>query len=161
MVSEINKMSPLLPEKAEELHDLALSVIQRSASLGSRQHPVTLSSLHELLRIINSYYSNLIEGHNTHPIDIVRAMQKEYYTEPAKRNLQLESIAHISVQRGMEKRLQEDTEINIMGQEFLCYLHSVDFQLYSPVSFSFIPHFFPLLNYRIHPAKKSTGLHKL
>lgn len=123
MTSEIHKITPLYPEKAEELHDLALSVIQKSAALGSRQHPVTLRSLHELLRIINSYYSNLIEGHNTHPHDIVRAMQRKYDIEPAKRNLQLESVAHITVQMDMEKRLQKEPELNIAGREFLCYIH--------------------------------------
>jgi len=116
-------MTPLYPERAEELHDLALSVIQKSATLGSRQHPATLRLLHELLRIINSYYSNLIEGHNTHPYDIVRAMQKQYDTEPAKRNLQIESVAHIAVQRDMEKRLQEEPALNIAGREFLYYIH--------------------------------------
>lgn len=123
MTSEIHKMTPLYPEQAEELHDLALSVIQKSAALGSRQHPVTLHSLQELLRIINSYYSNRIEGHNTHPYDIVRAMQRKYDTEPAKRNLQLESVAHITVQRGMEERLQSEPESNIASREFLCYIH--------------------------------------
>ena len=116
-------MTPLCPEKGEDLHDLALSVIQKSAILGSRQHPVTMRSLHELLRIMNSYYSNLIEGHNTHPYDIVRAMQKQYDTEPAKRHLQMESVAHIRVQREMETRLQEEPDLNIAGREFLCYIH--------------------------------------
>ena len=123
MDSQIHQMTPLLPEEAEELQDLALEVIQDSDALCNRQHPVTLNALRELLRIINSYYSNLIEGHNTHPYDIVRAMQKEYDSEPAKRNLQLESIAHITVQRDMEKKLQEKAEVNIAGREFLCYLH--------------------------------------
>jgi Fic family protein len=116
-------MTPLLPEEADELQDLALEVIQQSAALGNRQHPVTLSTLRELLRIINSYYSNLIEGHNTHPHDIVRALQKEYDSEPAKRNLQMESVAHITVQKNMEKKLQEDAEVNMTGREFLCHLH--------------------------------------
>ena len=116
-------MTPLYPEGAEELHDLALAVIQKSATLGSRQHHVTLNSLRELLRIINSYYSNLIEGHNTHPYDIVRAMQRRYDAEPAKRNLQMESVAHITVERDMEKRLQEEAELNIAGRGFLCDLH--------------------------------------
>jgi Fic family protein len=123
MTMQIHIMTPLYPEEAEELHDLALSVIQKSATLGSRQHPATLRLLHELLRIINSYYSNLIEGHNTHPYDIVRAMQKQYDTEPAKRNLQRESVAHITVQRDMEKRLQEEPDLNIAGREFLYYIH--------------------------------------
>ncbi len=123
MNTEIHKMTPLYPEQAEELHDLALSVIQKSAALGSRQHTVTLRSLHELLQIINSYYSNLIEGHNTHPYDIVRAMQRRYDTEPAKRNLQLESVAHITMQRDMEERLQKEPDSNIASWEFLCYIH--------------------------------------
>ena len=123
MRSQIHQMTPLLPEGADELQDRALEVIQKSAALGNRQHAVTLTALRELLRIINSYYSNLIEGHNTHPHDIVRAMQKEYDSEPANRNLQLESVAHIAVQREMEQTLREEAEINIAGREFLCSLH--------------------------------------
>lgn len=129
MHNTISEMTPLLPERADELQDLALEVIQRSASLGTRQHQVTLQTLRELLRIINSYYSNLIEGHNTHPHDIVRAMQAEYDTEPAKRNLQLESVAHITVQRLMEKQLREDSTVNVADQGFLCSLHREFFRL--------------------------------
>ena len=129
MRNSISQMTPLLPELADDLRDLALEVAQRSASLGTRQHPVTLRTLRGLLRIINSYYSNLIEGHNTHPYDIVRAMQQEYDSEPAKRNLQLESVAHITVQGIMEKRLQEESALNIAGQEFLCSLHREFFKL--------------------------------
>jgi Fic family protein len=120
---QIHRMTPLLPEEADDLQDLALEVLQKSAALGNRQHPVTLNTLRDLLRIINSYYSNLIEGHNTHPYDIVRAMQKEYDSEPAKRNLQTESVAHITVQKDMERKLREEPEVNMTGREFLCYLH--------------------------------------
>ncbi|MEK7243512.1 MAG: Fic family protein, partial [Thermodesulfobacteriota bacterium] len=129
MRSQIQRMTPLLPEEADDLQDLALEVIQKSAALGNRQHPVTLNTLRELLRIINSYYSNLIEGHNTHPHDIVRAMQKEYDSEPAKRNLQRESVAHITVQRDMEKKLREGSEVNMTGREFLCTIHREFYRL--------------------------------
>jgi Fic family protein len=50
-------------------------------------------------------------------------MQKEYDSEPAKRNLQMESVAHITVQRDMEKKLREESEVNMTGREFLCTLH--------------------------------------
>jgi Fic family protein len=123
MNSQIHRMTPLLPEEADDLQDLALEVLQKSAALGNRQHNMTLNTLRELLRVINSYYSNLIEGHNTHPYDIVRAMQKEYDSEPAKRNLQMESVAHITVQKDMERKLREELEADITGREFLCYLH--------------------------------------
>ena len=128
MRSQIHRMTPLLPEEADDLQDLALEVLQKSAALGTRQHPVTLNTLRDLLRIINSYYSNLIEGHNTHPDDIVRAMQKEYDSEPAKRNLQMESVAHITVQKDMERKLREEPEVNMTGREFLCYLHREFYQ---------------------------------
>ncbi len=128
MRSQINQMTPLLPEEADDLHDLALEVLQKSAALGNRQHPVTLETLRDLLRIINSYYSNLIEGHNSHPYDIVRAMQKEYDSEPAKRNLQIESVVHITVQKDMERKLREEPDVNMTGREFLCYLHREFYQ---------------------------------
>jgi Fic family protein len=137
MTAQINKMTPLLPEGAEGLQDLALTVIQKSAALGNRQHSVTLGSLHELLRIINSYYSNLIEGHNTHPYDIVRAMRQRYDSELAKRNLQMESVAHINVQRDMERRLREEPELNVAHSEFLCYLHR-EFYRYLPEEFQIV-----------------------
>jgi Fic family protein len=129
MTASISQMTPLFPEQADELQDLALEVIQCSASLGTRQHPITMHTLRELLRIINSYYSNLIEGHNTHPYDIVRAMQQQYDAEPAKRNLQRESVAHIAVQRQMETWLSEESFSTIAGQEFLCTVHREFFQL--------------------------------
>jgi len=44
---------------------------------------------------MNCYYSNLIEGHETHPRDIDRALAKDYAKEPKKRSLQLEAVAHI------------------------------------------------------------------
>jgi Fic family protein len=128
MRSQIHQMTPLLPEEVDELQDLALEVLQKSAALGNRQHPITLDTLRELLRIINSYYSNQIEGHNTHPHDIVRAMQKEYDSEPAKRNLQMESVAHITVQIEMERKLRGESKVNMTCQEFLCYLHREFYQ---------------------------------
>jgi Fic family protein len=78
-----------------ELTDLALDLAQRSA--GFRR------SLAKLVRSTNCYYSNLIEGHDTHPVDIERAMQGDYSGDTRKRDLQLESRAHITVQQWIDK----------------------------------------------------------
>jgi len=139
MGAQIYQMTPLTPEGAEDLQDFALEVLQKSAALGNRQHPLTLDTLRELLRIINSYYSNMIEGHNTHPYDIVRAMQKEYDSEPAKRNLQMESVAHIFVQRDMEKKLREEPPVSITDRTFLCDLHR-EFFRQLPEAFQVVTH---------------------
>ena len=55
-----------------------------------------LRALSELVRSMNCYYSNLIEGHDTHPVDIEKALNKDFSSNPDKRNLQLEATAHIA-----------------------------------------------------------------
>jgi hypothetical protein len=42
----------------------------------------TVLSRGNLVHSLNCYYSNLIEGHDTHPSDIDRALHKDYSTEP-------------------------------------------------------------------------------
>ncbi len=56
------------------------------------------AGLADLVRSMNCYYSNLIEGHDTHPVDIERALRADYSNEPRKRDLQLEARSHIAVQ---------------------------------------------------------------
>jgi len=61
-----------------------------------------LKALADLVRAMNCYYSNLIEGHETHPVDIERALKGNYSADPNKRNLQLEAKAHITVQQWID-----------------------------------------------------------
>jgi hypothetical protein len=49
-------------------------------------------------------YSNLIEGRNTHPPDIDRALHHEYSAVPKRRALQLEAVAHIESQQAIDGR---------------------------------------------------------
>lgn len=84
------------------LADLALDLAQKSAGLKGSLPPSILPSLANLVRSMNCYYSNLIEGHNTHPIDIERALQNDFSTDPRKRDLQREAAAHIDVQQWID-----------------------------------------------------------
>ncbi|PLX84947.1 MAG: Fic family protein [Desulfuromonas sp.] len=128
-------MEPMFPAAVgEELNDLAVEVIRQSAALGGGLHPVTRRGVVELVRTMNSYYSNLIEGHNTHPVDIERAMDHDYSHEPAKRALQMESVAHIEVQRLIERRLFENPDETICSPAFLCRIHQ-EFYDRLPVEF--------------------------
>lgn len=78
--------------------DLALDLAQRSAGFRRSLPPSLTDSLANLVRSMNCYYSNLIEGHNTHPVDIERALNNDYSGDPPQRNLQFEAKAHITVQ---------------------------------------------------------------
>jgi Fic family protein len=98
----VSLMEPLLigggSRHHPELTDLAVELAQKSAGLRRSLPDSLLGSLGELVRAMNCYYSNLIEGHDTHPTDIERALKGDYNEDPAKRDLQLEAKAHIAVQ---------------------------------------------------------------
>src|SRR3984893_5830390 len=85
-----------------ELTDLALDLAQRSAGFRRSLPASLLTSLATLVRAMNCYYSNLIEGHDTHPVDIERALQGDYSRDARKRDLQLEAKAHIHVQQWID-----------------------------------------------------------
>ena len=80
------------------LTDLAFDLTQKSAGFRRSLPGSLLRSLADLVRSMNCYYSNLIEGHDTHPIDIERALKNDYSQDHQKRDLQLEARAHITVQ---------------------------------------------------------------
>jgi len=85
------------------LTDLALDLASRSTGFNKSLPPGVHAALAELVRSMNCYYSNLIEGHDTHPIDIERALKDDYNADPKKRNLQLEAKAHIAVQSWIDQ----------------------------------------------------------
>jgi Fic family protein len=84
------------------LTDLALELAQKSAGFRRSLPPFLLNSLADLVRAMNCYYSNLIEGHDTHPVDIERALKNDYSQDARKRDLQNEAKAHIAVQKWID-----------------------------------------------------------
>ena len=99
-------MEPLLLSQSfkgrDHLNDLVLQLSMASEGLRRSLPSPMVSAVADLVRGMNCYYSNLIEGHNTHPVDIERAISNDYSEDPLKRNLQLEARAHIEVQRWID-----------------------------------------------------------
>jgi Fic family protein len=85
------------------LTDLAVELAAHSAGFRRSLPEGVLSALADLVRAMNCYYSNLIEGHDTHPIDIERALKNDYSENTETRNLQLEARAHIAVQQWIDE----------------------------------------------------------
>jgi Fic family protein len=99
-------MEPLLISESSgrrgPLADLALEVAQKSARLSASLPAGVAYALAHLVRAMNCYYSNLIEGRDTHPIDIERALKADFSEDPEKRDLQLEAKAHITTQEWID-----------------------------------------------------------
>jgi Fic family protein len=102
----VSLMEPLLlghgSRHRAALTDLALDLAQKSAGFRRSLPPSLLTSLAGLVRAMNCYYSNLIEGHDTHPVDIERALRNDFSKDARKRDLQLEAKAHIAVQEWID-----------------------------------------------------------
>ena len=100
-------MEPLLigeeSRHRASLTDFAFELAQKSAGFRRSLPEALVSSLAGLVRSMNCYYSNLIEGHNTHPIDIELALKGDYSNDTTKRELQIEAKAHISVQQWLDE----------------------------------------------------------
>lgn len=99
-------MEPMLIRESSRfrgrLTDLALELAQKSAGFRRSLPESLLTSLADLVRSMNCYYSNLIEGHDTHPVDIERALKNDYSRDARERDLQFEAKAHIAVQKWID-----------------------------------------------------------
>ena len=107
----------------EEVNDLVSELSTATAALGSRLHVKTGANLAGLVRTMNCYYSNLIEGHSTRPRDIERALTGDFDTDENRRNLQIEAAAHIRVQRKIDAQFANDELPEPASPEFIQWLH--------------------------------------
>lgn len=86
-----------------EMSDLAVDLSYKAAEFKSGLPAGLKAGIADLVRNMNCYYSNLIEGHGTHPIAIELALNGVYDKDPKKRDLQLEARAHVAVQRWIDE----------------------------------------------------------
>lgn len=113
MYNRISQVQPMQPAHSEPLEDIAQEVVAASAKLEGRLASETLDEVRKLLRVVNSYYSNLVEGHSTNLIDIEHAMRQDYSADQGKRDLQIESQIHIKVQEEITERLSREPDLDV------------------------------------------------
>ena len=113
----------LLDEAGTGLLDLVASLSTSASALGARLHPRSAAGLADAVRIMNCYYSNLIEGHNTTPREIEAALQERLEAAEERRNLQLEARAHIRLQREIDRRYAAGDLPEPASTGFIRWLH--------------------------------------
>ncbi len=115
-------LEPVYPQRSRQLEDLAVDLAAKAGNLTRGLHPTIVESLGALVRSMNCYYSNLIEGHRTTPRDIERALIQDFSTNPEQRDLQLEAKAHIEVQTLLDLD-QTLRSLDVTSLEFIQQLH--------------------------------------
>lgn len=103
MYTQVHQFEPLLPADARmepllaKAHDLSRVA---TALAGTRVPP----ELRSLLRSMNSYYTNRIEGQHTRPHEIDQALRQDFSTDAALAAKQRLAIAHIEAEQALELR---------------------------------------------------------
>lgn len=124
VIESVQRIEPArLEEMPEAISDIVAELAANSANLGRALHPRTAANLASLVRIMNSYYSNLIEGHNTRPRDIERALAGNFDADKNRRNLQVEAAAHVRVQAELDLMSLEGRLPQPASTDFLLWLH--------------------------------------
>lgn len=127
-------MEPMFPEdNSGELETLSIELIEKSKQLSGTANALTRKAIADFLRPMNSYYSNLIEGHDTHPIDIERALNNDFSKNKAKRDKQKEAHAHIKIHETLSDSVR-NKKINPSSTTFIKHLHKA-FYDYLPDTF--------------------------
>lgn len=112
-----------LEQPPSKIIDVVADITAAAAVLGRALHPTTAARLADLVRLMNCYYSNLIEGHDTRPRDIERALAGDLDQNESCRNLQREALAHIRVQAEIDRLAGSNALPEPASCSFIIELH--------------------------------------
>lgn len=114
----------------EEVLPVAEKVVASSIALRSGVHESTRGALRELVRQMNSYYSNRIEGQSTHPYNIENALNNDFSHKPDEARLQRIAKAHIEAEKELEQYTQVQSPLT---SSFLIAAHRALYEKLDPV----------------------------
>jgi Fic family protein len=103
MYDQSHQFEPLLPSEASigpllaKAHDLS----RLATPIASTRVPPELRTL---LRSMNSYYTNRIEGQHTRPYEIDQALRKDFSSNAALAARQRLAVAHIDAEQALEQQ---------------------------------------------------------
>lgn len=118
-----HQFEPLLPtQKLDELTQATRRVLETSAALKYSARPHVLRLLGGIVRSMNSYYSNRIEGQATHPLNIEEALSSDFSHKPDIAQRQRIALAHIDAEIRLEQ--QTVSEAQVLSSTFLRESHA-------------------------------------
>lgn len=123
--SEIHQMYPMLPTLDPGWSVRCVDLVNQATRLQERLPEESRKGLAGLLRLMNCYYSNLIEGHPTLPAEVDRAMRRvETEETPQSRDHRhSEAIAHIKVQELIDRMRSRGNWLDPADPKSLKWMH--------------------------------------
>lgn len=122
MYESPHQFEPLVPSSIPPaMTAKAAEIVREATRLAGMAHPASRKTIRELVRSMNSYYSNRIEGQGTHPLHIERALHKQFSDKPDVARLQRVALAHIEAEIELERLVAEGE--SPMAAAFLTKAH--------------------------------------
>jgi Fic family protein len=132
--SQPHQFEPLLPQlQLGGLIERTRTVVEKAYRLQHAVAPSTRKALQGLVRGMNSYYSNRIEGQGTHPRNIERALHADFSATPTVAQRQRIALAHIEAEKELEATLPEaGVEAFALRSSFLTRAHAALYRRLHP-----------------------------
>ncbi len=120
-----HQFEPLMPEARmlAPLLERASDLTRAATALGTASGKTAQLELRTLLRSMNSYYTNRIEGEHTRPSDIERALQQDFSSNADLARKQRLAVAHIRAEQSCE--VEVDARVAASGDEGARWLYSL------------------------------------
>ena len=122
----ITDFQPLFPEERVlgPLREQAAALIAAAHRLAATQ-PALVAALQPLLRAMNSYYTNRIEGQHTLPADIERALHRQFDADVTLARRQRLALAHMEAEAELEARVTAAEPGGwLYGADFVASIHA-------------------------------------
>lgn len=118
------QFEPLMPGQAVlgPLLERASDLTRAATALGATASHAARSEVGALLRSMNSYYSNRLEGEHTRPSEIERALQQDFSANADLARKQRLAVAHIHTEQSCEAALAQ--RIQTQGEQAVRGLYS-------------------------------------
>lgn len=116
-------LEPCLPDSGRETAAMlngAEQMIRFAERLSTLAAPHTLNRIGELLRITNSYYTNLIEGQHTEPAELAASMNT-----PPPEKLRALGVEHMVVQSAYESKMDTRQQSGTIGWDEMFDRHLI------------------------------------
>ena len=95
------------------------TLVAKASALAGRVNPILAAGVGNLVRSMNCYYSNLIEGHHTFPVDIDRALKM---TTPRSRNVETFKRRHAPTSKCSGSLIRRAPS-PVVSKEFIIWIH--------------------------------------
>ena len=120
-----SQMEPLLPGEhklgplLEQAHELQAAAYR----LGGLCQAGALKDLRTLLRAMNSYYTNKIEGQHTLPLEIAQALGGDFSPDADKARRQRLAVAHMDCEAQLEARWADWSAASVWAPQMVADIH--------------------------------------